>query len=236
MAIPVTPVPAFPNVPRAPGVPPVLRQIGVIQNTVILLASDAVSLLRRFAKPQWGLVSESGVPLFEGANFLGVEARKDWRIPDYPIERGSFESYNKVETPFEGKVTLAVGDDSLLPGLPNIPAIGSFGGLAGSALSRRTAFLTAVEAACASLDLYTLLTPEKPYPSLNLVHYDYRRIGQQGVTLLVVDIFVQEVRTTATAQFSNVKAPEAAGAVNGGQVQPAAPPAQVSTIGSAGFG
>lgn len=227
MAIPVTSVPAFPNVPRAPGVPPMLRQVGAVQSTVILVASDAVQILRLFSPAQWGLVSEGGVPLFEGANFLGVEARKDWRIPDYPIEKGSFESYNKVETPFEGKVTLAVGDDSLLPGLPNLPAIGGFGGLSGSALSRRTAFLTAVETACASLTLYTLLTPEKPYPSLNLVHYDYRRIAQQGVTLLAVDIFVQEVRTTATATFSNVKSPEAASPVNGGQVQP-------STVSDAG--
>lgn len=229
MAIPVTPVPAFPNVPHAPGVPPVLRQIGAVQNTVILVASDAVKILRLLAPSQWGLVTASGAPLYQGANFLGLEARKDWRIPDYPVEKGSFESYNKVETPFEGKITLAVGDDSLVPGLPNLPSVPGLGfdGLLGSALSRRTAFLIAIEMACRSLELYTLLMPEGSYPNLNLVHYDYRRIAQQGVTLLAVDIFVQEVRTTAKATFSNVKSPEAASPVNGGQVQP-------STVSDAG--
>jgi len=243
MALPITPVPTYPNVPRAPGVPPLLRQVGSGINTGVLLVADAVSLLRLFQGPQWGIFTDGGAPLFDGANVIRTEFREGWRISDYPVEKGAFESYNKGKVPFGARVTLALGD-SLLPGIPNLPGIPgtSFAdGIAGSQVSRRTAFLAAIAAAAASLDLYTLVMPERRYPMSNIVEYDFDRAALRNATMLTVEVRLEEVRATATAQFTESdpitapKSPSSASPANGGQVQ-ATPPNPNVTIGSAGFG
>ncbi len=92
------------------------------------------------------------------------------------------------------------------------------GGLAAT----RTAFLQAAQALVASLALLTLATPELSYANCNAVHYDYRRMNRAGVTLLVVDIWVEQVRVTQAAAFSNsynTASPDAASQTNGGTVQ-----------------
>lgn len=244
MALPITPVPTYPNVPRAPGVPPVLRQIGAVINTAVLLAADAVSILRLFQGPQWGIFSDSGQPLFAGANVIRIDFREGWRVSDYPLEKGAFESYNKVKTPFGARVTLGLGD-SLLPGIPNIPGIPGTpfaDGIGGTQLARRTAFLQAIQDAAASLDLYTLVQPEIRYPSANIVEYDYDRSAMRSATMLLVEIKLEEIRVTATTQFSETtpisspQTPGSASPVNGGQVQAVPPSAAVASGGLVGLG
>ena len=222
MAIPVTPKPQFPNVPLAPGVPPIPRPnaLAQTQNNIVLLAADAAILLALFIGPQWGLFL-NGAPAFEsipgiggiaggtvnalaqllGASSLSVgqiEYRLDYRISTAPQEEGAFLSYNKVSTPFQAKVTYILG------------------GIAAA----RGAFLTAVQNYQASLTLLSLVMPEKTYPSCNVVHHDYRRSARNGVSMLIVDIWVEEVRVTGTAAFSDTATPAGADQLNGGTVQP----------------
>jgi hypothetical protein len=74
------------------------------------------------------------------------------------------------------------------------------------------------------------VTPEKIYTSCNLMHQDYERSG--GVSgLISIDVYLLQVRVTATAEFSNAggapntpitnaAAPSGQSPVNLGQVQP----------------
>lgn len=237
MPMPIIDVPTYPDVPDAPGVPPVVRQAGAVLTTAVRLLGDAIQILRLFSGPQWGVFDEDGAELFEGANFIGVEWRRDSRIADYPQEEGAFQSYNKVRTPWEAKVTLAVGDDPRAFGsivaIPSVPAFGSFSGITGGALARRTEFISTIDAAADSLDLFTLVTPERSYPSANIVHHDYRRIAEKGITLLAVDIWLQQVRVDATAEFTNTKSASGTAPTDGGQVQPV--PASPAVIKASGL-
>lgn len=219
MAIPPTPKPP-PTVPIAPGVPPLNRVAGV-QNNVGLLLADAAQIANLFAQPQWGLFTQAGGPLFPGfsatpvinviasgvglANTsVGEEAyRREYRISTAPQEQGAFLSYNKVQMPFDGRVSYIVS------------------GLA----EARAFFLQQLEVAAAALDLYALVMPEMVYPSVNIIHHDFRRTARRGLQLLEVDIWVEEVRITGTAQFSNgtTKAPSGADATQGGLVSPQNP-------------
>lgn len=210
MAMPIIDVPIYPDVPPDPGVPPVRRQPGQAFPQPIILIADAVQIFQMFLGPQWGIFSESGAPIVEVDSVVAVEFRKEFRISNYPIEGGSFQSYNKVETPFDAKLTLACGD-SILPGFP------------GSQSSRRQTFLDSIATAVASLDMYSVVTPEVTYTSANLIHYDYRRNGGRGVSLLEVDVWVEEVRITAEAQFTKSAAGQ--GETNTGSVQPTPPTA-----------
>lgn len=228
MAIPVTPKPSIPNVPQAPGVP-ALSGPARAQNTIILAASDVASVIKQFLPPQWGLFN-NGAPAFSlipglgtiggalvngaiqllggGGQSIGeVEFRLDHRISTAPQEEGAFLSYNKVSTPFEGRVTYIVS---------GITAI------------QRGLFLAAVKTMQDSLTLLSLVMPEYSYPSCNVKHHDFRRTAAKGVSKIEVDIWVEEVRITGTAAFSSTATPSAADPANGGQVQANVPlPTQI---------
>lgn len=229
MPIPNTPKPAFPNVPIAPGVPSVPRAPGFVQaaSSFVLLASDAANVLGLFSGPQWGLFNIDGSPAFTafadifsvggiagsllasgirllgggGQSILRQGFRNDNRVSTAPQEQGAFVSYNKVATPFQGRVTYVIS------------------GLAAA----RGAFLADVLIKQNSTNLFSLVMPEYTYPNCTIVHHDYDRSAREGVSMLSVEIWVEEVRITGTQQFSNTQAPSGASQVDGGTVQPQPP-------------
>lgn len=220
----------FPNVPKAPGVPSVRRSpkfppivragLGLVQGL----------LWRVFqVQTRWGIWDKKGKPLGDPAKFTGlvgmvlgsaglgstlstnaVDYSKETRVSEFPVERGSFASYNKVEQPASPIVTLC---------------------LTGSE-KNRTTFLNAIDKACKSTDLYSVVTPEVTYIDYAIERYNYQRRNSKGATLLIVEITLKEVRQVS-AQYSQsgkgqVNQPKDAGAApqaDGGKVQ-AQPPKQ----------
>mgnify|MGYP000016366097 CR=1 FL=1 len=206
----------FPKVPDVAGVPRVARNssnslaagvgsivgvIGSLTGGFDFIDQDGPGVASIVDAPVWGLFNEAGSRVINPDSFLGVEALKEYRISDYPIEEGGFGSYNKVELPFAGKITFAKG------------------GTEGA----RAQFLQEVDEVIASLELLTLVTPEKNYVSLNITHYDTRRTATNGATMITIELWAEEVRNTVTASFSNTQQPESADAVNNGGVQPRTP-------------
>lgn len=205
--MPITPVsvPKYPNVPRAPGVPPVVRNPSpdplALINDLTLLAADAEFLFSLFGPPQWGIYNSDNQLVLAPDSILAVEFRKDWQVSDYPQEQGAFASYNRVEAPFAVKVTMTKGGSD----------------------AERHAFLTDIEIVSQTLGLYDVVMPDKTYSSVNLDHYDFRRTALNGVGLLTVDIWLTEIRVTGTAEFSKTAQPSGADPVNGGNVYPVEP-------------
>lgn len=231
MSLPITPVPEFPNVPIAPGVPPVLREVGAVQNTAVQLIADGLQVASLLSGPQWGLFTSDNTPAFPGETAsplinsiisgLGIsglsvadlEFRSDYRISTAPQEEGAFLSYNKVQEPFAGRVTYAVSGLEFA----------------------RQAFIQQAIALCASLELLTLVMPEYQFSSCNAVHWGFRRTAAHGVSMILADIWVEQVRVTGTAAFANTKRPDGAAPVDSGTVQPVdLEPATASRIGGAG--
>jgi hypothetical protein len=124
--------------------------------------------------------------------------RQEWTVSDYPLEQGAFQSYDKVQTPFDVRVRYA----------------------AGGSQQNRQALLDSIAAIAGDLNLYDVVTPEAVYQSVNVTHYDYRRTATNGVGLLQVDVWCIEVRVTAQAQFQNVQNPTSASPQSQGNVQP----------------
>lgn len=235
MAIPPTPKPTYPNVPAAPGVPPLLRSVDQVQVGIVGLVNDARSVLQFFQAPPWGLYTLAGQPILAPPSAFGqlvssvvntigsiasligiagiggtytvsvldVEVRQDYRIATAPQEQGAFTSYNKVQIPYDARITFA--------------AMGNEGG--------RAAFLSLIVNLAATLDLFSIVMPEFVFPSVNVVHYGLRRAAQHGVSMIVVDVWLQCVRVTGTAQFStaNTGSPSGADATNIGNVSPINP-------------
>lgn len=230
----------FPNIPKLPGVPAIPRSpnfppttqavLGIVQGTLWRIAQT---------QTQWGIFDANGKPLADPSKFSGitgqlfnsvgglvglgvaatsstnsVEYSRENRVSDFPVEKGSFATYNKVVLPANPIVTLCMEGSE----------------------SDRKKFLNAIETASGTTDLYNVVTPEVQYIGYNIETYNYARRASRGATLLVVEITLKEVREVSVqfAQASTqtpIDAPKDSGAtppVDNGKVQAKTP--NISTL------
>lgn len=173
----------FPNVPDVPGVPALLRGAlnGAI-DAVVLMASDALGLFGGLDTPQWGLFLD-GAPAVVADSVTSFDYREDWTISDFPVEEGGFETYDKVQQPFDLRLRFATGGSQ----------------------ADRQAFIDSVQQIIGSLDLFDAVTPEATYQSVNPTHWDYSRKADRGAGLLHIDLFCRQVRVTATSQYTSTQ-------------------------------
>lgn len=194
-------MPLYPQVPDLPGVPPVLRSASNAAAAFVAATPLFTDLLGAVGAPSvqtWGVYDSSNSPAIDADSVVDLTYMKDFEEADYPIEAGSFESYNKVETPFDVRIKLTKG------GLD----------------ADRAAFLAQIDTVLASLDLYSVVTPEKAYASVNAVRVDYTRAADRGATLITAELRFHQIRADATATFTNTQNPAAQGQVDSGAVQP----------------
>lgn len=200
----------FPNVPALPGVPALARSgasLMALAGLASLYAGDGAGVSALTSEPVWGLYTLDGAVAAEADSVVSFEHALDVRISDYPVEGGGFATFNRVILPFDQRITFAKG---------------------GSDEDRAT-FLAAIDAAVRSADLFHVVTPEKTYVNVSVTHNDLRRQARNGVTLLLVEVFVREVRVIDAATYSNTADPSGAAQVSSGTVQALDPtPAQTS--------
>jgi len=231
--------PSYPDVPFAPGVPAVLRQVaatgiansvanvaigaaqqpanGIIsnaQNSITGLINSAfgtppgalfgdssdVTSVAMSGVGQWGLFDQDNSQVLVPDSFKSLSYKQDWRIANYPMEQGAFQTYNKVQTPFEVGVVFVKG--------------GSDGD--------RTGFLNDLDTVANSIDLYNVVTPEYTYLNVSIQHYDYQRTATNGLKLITFDISLLEIRVAPSSSFTNTASASGTDTVNGGIVQPVA--------------
>lgn len=214
-------LPGVPALPRSPNFPPTLKAgLGLVQGMIWRIFQ---------VQSQWGIFDGNGKALGDPAKFTGlaglaletlglgsalstgsVDYSKETKVSDFPLERGGFASYNKVELPAAPTVTLCMG---------------------GSEANRRT-FLDAIDYACKSTDLYSVVTPEVTYINFALERYNYQRRNDRGATLLLVEISLREVRQVSSVySTATINKPKDAGAtppVDNGKVQAKTP--ETSTL------
>jgi hypothetical protein len=173
-----------------------------------VLGQDTVSALLTSSDQIWGIFLD-GAAVVIPDSVVSLDYKKDWHISDYPIEQGNFESYNKVRLPYEAKVQITKG----------------------GTVAERNDFLQTIESIAASLDLYDIVTPEVTYINANITHFDYRRTSVNGVSLLTIALWFQEIRAEASSEFINSAQPSGSDQVNSGVVQPQAPtPAETASF------
>lgn len=173
-------MPIFPNVPNVPGVPALPRAAGAVVGIATLLIEDAFgAFFAGTGAPQWGLF-KGGAPVVLADTVLTLDYKQDWQILTYPVEQGGFESYNKVQIPFNIRLRFATGGSE----------------------ADREAYLASIADAAASLDLFDVVSPEAIYTNVNIVHQDYNRRAS-NVGIIAVDVWCQEVRVTSAAAFGN---------------------------------
>ncbi len=146
--------------------------------------------------PQWGIF-RGALPVVVADTVTSFGYKQDWAVADYPVERGGFESYDKVNTPFRIHIQF----------------------VSGGSLANREALLASIAAIGDTLTLYDVLTPEAVYVGVNVEHYDYRRAANNGLGLMIVDVGLLEIREEGVTDFKNTKSPSGYLASPTGNVQ-----------------
>lgn len=192
--------PVFPDVPKVPGVPAVARSaLNPGTATEPKLTQDSITVTAT-AKNQWGIYTVAGALALDPDTIAAVGYDAEYRVAEYPIEEGGFESYDKVALPFQNRVIMSKG----------------------GTLEQRRAFLKAVEELRGDLELYNVVTPEWTYLNVNIVRVGIDRSREQGAGLITVELQLQEIRQNASASFSQTRDPASADPASNGSVQPKA--------------
>lgn len=146
-----------------------------------LLSQDDLSGLVNTSKPVWGVYDDQNNLAVTADTISSLEYKQDWQISNYPVEDGAFQTYNKVQLPFEIPISFVSG---------------------GSESNRRD-LLNSVKAIAGNFSLYSVVTPEQTYTNVNVSHFDYRRTAKQGVGMIEVTVYFIQINDSATFQMSS---------------------------------
>lgn len=204
--MPFIPFPDVPNVPGVPQLPQPPVGYAFPVSDVDLSSLDSADTVALDNTPSWTITDTSGNALLSPDSVIDFEYRGEMKIPTYPIEGGSFQSYNKIPIPYDIRMTVACN---------------------GNGQQTRDEFLSACKALRESLDIAVINTPDDIYDSVNMIHFDYRREARQGVTLLLVQLWFQEIRVAIQGQTQTAQ-PDGMDPSQNSQVSPVNPTASQS--------
>ena len=218
---------SYPDVPNYPGVPSIPRTSAGSPSINISMTSNQ-PLLISSQEPVWGIFSATdNSPLFTPSedgtlSTYSFDYSRKSSVSTFPVETGSFVSYDKIWTPANPIVTLA------------------FSG----SISDKSSLLDALETACLGTSLWNVFTPDTEYDGYTIARYSYRRMSNKGATMLLIDVMLEEVKQvtlsyantpgSVTPTFSPVtpgkknvtptpQSPAAAPTKSSGQIQPSTP-------------
>ena len=169
------------SIPGLPGVPPLKTtlQRNLISTGVVALIDSFVTGVQQ----RWEIDDSKGKIAIQPDSFLGITYRETSRLLDYPIEKGSFSTYNKVALPYDNIVSMAKGGSQ----------------------SERIQFLQKLDSMAADLNLYTIVTPNKTYTNANIERYSMEQQVDHGANLVIVHVHFREIRTTASIRYTQTR-------------------------------
>lgn len=150
----------------------------------------------------WCLVSEHGGPVVNFTSFLELDVQNQGKVLSYPVEQGSFASYNKAEEAADLLVKLGS------QGLPY----------------KHEVIISTLKKFQREAVKLSVISPFNFWPSMTLESFSHSHKREAGATMLVVDLRLIEVREvvsqTTNVTITKPRNPTSAPTKNGGKVQP----------------
>lgn len=205
MPNPIIPLPQFPQVAQLPGVPQLVRANQAI-NTVQLAVGAVQKFLGSPSKQLvWGVFDQDGNAVIKPDSYYGFENQNRWKVAQFPIQDGDFQSYNKVIIP--RSITLKITQ--------------------GGSLQQRSTLLSALQSIGGDTNLYNIIVPEGTYLNFNCEGYTIRRMGREGAYYFAdLDVNFTNIKqatsvySSTTANTANALNPAALPVVNLGTQLP----------------
>lgn len=163
----------YPDVPNLPGVPAINRSSAGYIAAALTIVGEL--LPDSLFGTKWGITFLNGKAAISPDSFVSFEYKEEYRIPNYPLEMGSFQSYNKVAIPFDIRFTLTCS---------------------GNKKMTTTQFLQAIYYMLETTVLVSINTPDMSFLATNLVHVDYRKEATNGATMIIAQLHFKEIRLT----------------------------------------
>ncbi len=148
----------------------------------------------------WTILDENNLPVLEFTSFISLDVDNTSKITNYSVEKGSFTTYNKIVTPNELTVTLAVQGDALK--LQNAIDI--------------------LNTLCNEAQIVNIVSPYSYYAGYSLESFDYSFNQTDGVGILITPLNFKEIRQVQAAYTNSIrftKNPSAVSKVEGGKKQ-----------------
>jgi hypothetical protein len=183
------------HIPDVDGVPAIAFAAGFAAD-ITLATADVFAALAAFGSPQWGFFL-GGAPVVVAESVAAFEYRQEFLIADYPMEGGAFGSYNKVQTPYDVRIRFVAGESA----------------------ATRSGLLASIQAIIGDTNLYDGVMPEQTFPNLNLMHMDFHRTATNGVGLLTIDVYAQQIMQASMVAAQSTAAASGASPVSLGTVQ-----------------
>ena len=197
----------YPNIPPLPGVPAINRNsAGYVGAGLNVIAQILPQLLPDgIFGTKWAILdAKTSSPILTPDNFVAYERISESKIPTYPLEQGSFASYNKVRLPKLYRLTVSCN---------------------GHGKSSKIAFLKDIQNLETGKNndqspvTVKIVTPESASPEVCLIHTDQRREARSGATLLIFQMTFQEV-ISVSSQVVPTAVPSGAATQSFGQLSP----------------
>lgn len=218
-------IPVF-NVPNAPGVPPMVRStltsVSNVQGLIAGIQTTIQFFKGRPPLPTWGVFDTNFKSVVNADSFMSFQFRKEASVPTFQVQDGKLAAYNKVQLPFTNSVKISKGGSE----------------------SDRANLIRQLDALQASLDNFTIVTPEKSYINVNCTTYELTRKDKGDAFFFSdVELYFQEVPTTSAvytttntsstvdAQQASAQPPVGQGVLQSSAVSSAAQTQALTTIG-----
>lgn len=210
MPLPIIPVSPFPYIGRLPGVPQLARSLNFIVPPLLKIFPPAKPQALFHAvqgAPKWGVFNADLEQVIFPDSVRNFDYRSESRISNYPVQQGEFNSYNKVDVPFEASIHMVKG----------------------GTLEDRTTFLDDCQNVEESLDLFTIVSPERAYTNCNVTRLAMSRRETRGAFFVEVEMYFEQIQEisaqysaseTQASSTANAQQPPSRPLVNQGYVQP----------------
>lgn len=218
-------IPVF-NVPNAPGVPPMVRSALTSVSNLQGLVAGVGTVLQFLAGapplPTWGVFLASTMTSVVNADsFMSFTFKKMAEVSNFQVQGGKLSAYNKVQLPYDASIRITKGGTQ----------------------ADRQSLIRQLDAVQASLENFTIVTPEKSYLNANVIGYDLTRkdVGD-AFFFSDVELYLKEVPTTsavytttnvtstANAIQASAQPPQNNGVLQSSAVSPMAQASALTTI------
>jgi hypothetical protein len=182
-------------VPAVQGVPALyggFSPVSLLSPLIDISASLPTSLA-----PQWGIFL-GGAAVVTADSVISMDARAEAVVSDYPLEGGTFESYDKVDRPFDVRFRFASGGND----------------------TNRAALFASIKALLYDKsNQYMFIAPEDVFENVTISHFDYHRTNINGVGLPAVDVWGWQLLNNVNQTSGGTQSIGATPPSNNGSVQ-----------------
>lgn len=207
----------FPDIPNVPGVSDIPVNVGnIIPGAVDLNVTNIISAVRSGSflsayQNLFGLkygIFKDGRAILEVDTITEISVSNQSQISDFPVERGSFSSYNKVALP--STYALDMLKTNSLVGSDKTDVINTLQELLRPA---KISYLLSVPAESADnndVQFVDVVTPDKTYTGVQLESYNVTENTDEGLKLIINCTFI-EVRQVNDIVEQDPALPDGAG-------------------------